>query len=1158
MATLSKLDKLTYSIGIIDKVTGPVNKVMAKINQLSQQTAAAQEQMMRGAATAVGGGYALAKSLAPAIDHVAALGEVQSLGVADDALQKLTKTSYEFGFQFGGNSAEFVRSAYDIQSAIAGLTGDELSEFTKTSNILAVATKADAATITSYMGTMYGIFEKTANKMGKANWVNQIAGQTATAVQLYKTTGAEMQAAFSNLGATATNIGLSSAQQFALVGELQLVAKSGSVAGTQAASLLQGIGKAQDALGIKLTADNGDMLAIDVVLGRINNRLSSLGSVARGDVLTQIFGKQGAKAVDVLSTKVDKLKDGITVFENVQDNSKALEMANIIASPWDRLGGSFNAAATAMGNRLLPVVEPFVEMLAAGFAGIVSLTERFPVLSSALATLIVGVVGVVTVFGLLNFSMGLLKFSGLTLAPVLGGLKYATGLYTKANTALFLSLNTTTKATQGATLANKIYTAVMARATLAQSRFNTTAAFTGGYIPAIGAYAKGAVASISKFAMGLFNVTRIMHFLNVALLANPIGIIIGLVVLLAALIYKFWQPIKAFMSGFWDGFVHSFSPVIEVFSELGAAFSPIINAVKSVFSWFASLFTPVEQSSQALEGVTSAGEVFGLVFGAALNLILFPIKAVIWFITKLVNGITWIASAISDMWSAVKTPLSSFFDFIKTVFGYSPMGMMMKGYGKAFDWLSEKVGGLKGIADSIKGFFGFGDDETEIKATKVTQAAQPKTMGMQNADQAYSRDYGQGVISKANAPAEQASSQYIAPNSPVNYAAPKVATLTETENVRVISKANAPAEQASPQYIAPNSPVNYAAPKVTTLTETENVRVVAAANQAANDPVYSAQPKAMTEREAANDAFKFTIQRLPAVPTDTTAPLNLQAQARSQTLINNAFPSVKNNAVTTNASGGANSTSATTANINNSAINSAFQNSTANSFTNAANSPLQPLPTTKTDQAITNTENSSVINSALGLQGNSAVNKMNYTLAPTNQATNSYAAANDITANAVNKTASRTATNNYVGHSEQSTPFAPQSALQNTVNSTANNFTNAANLPVFSSTQVQLSGVNQTVSPLQPLPTAKTDQAITNVANAGAYKVDQLSTEQQQQSNSYKAKVQKSAFLQNLTSNTDNSSSSDSDNRKSVHIDSLTIKSDDVAQSFEQMMELAG
>ena len=300
MATLSKLDKLTYSIGIIDKVTGPVNKVMAKINQLSQQTAAAQDQMMRGAATAVGGGYALAKSLAPAIDHVAALGEVQSLGVADDALQQLTKTSYKFGFEFGGNSAEFVRSAYDIQSAIAGLSGFELSEFTKSSNILAVATKADAGTITSYMGTMYGIFEKTANKMGKSNWVNQIAGQTATAVQLYKTTGAEMQAAFSNLSNTATSVGLSSAQQFAMVGQLQLVAKSGSVAGTQAEKFIQGIGKAEKVLGLKLTTDNGDMLAVDAVLEKINGKISSLGSVDKLGVLTEIFGAQGAKAVNVL------------------------------------------------------------------------------------------------------------------------------------------------------------------------------------------------------------------------------------------------------------------------------------------------------------------------------------------------------------------------------------------------------------------------------------------------------------------------------------------------------------------------------------------------------------------------------------------------------------------------------------------------------------------------------------------------------------------------------------------------------------------------------------------------------------------------------------------------------------------------------------------
>ena len=530
MATLSKLDKLTYSIGIIDKVTGPVNKVMAKINQLSQQAAAAQDQMMRGAATAVGGGYALAQSLAPAIDHVAALGEVQSLGVAADALQQLSKTSYEFGFRFGGNSAEFVRSAYDIQSAIAGLNGDELSEFTKTSNILAVATKADAATITSYMGTMYGIFEETANKMGKANWVNQIAGQTATAVQLYKTTGAEMQAAFSNLGATATNLGLSSAQQFALVGELQLVAKSGSVAGTQAESFLQGIGKAQEALGIKLTADNGDMLAIDEVLGRINNRLSSLGSVARSDVLTQIFGKQGAKAINVLSTKVDKLKNGITVFENVQDKSKALEMANIIASPWDRLGGSFNAAATAMGSRLLPVVEPFVELLAAGFAYIVSLTERFPILSSVIATLVVGIVALISVYGIVMFTMGLFKMALVSSA------------------ALTSSLTILTKLWQAALFALRVF----------------------GFLALIATMGVAAIA-FGTFKAVVLACQAAAWLFNAALWANPVTWIVAgilaLVAAVAALIYYWSDLIAAFSETAWG------KVLFGIFDGIKAAFA---------------------------------------------------------------------------------------------------------------------------------------------------------------------------------------------------------------------------------------------------------------------------------------------------------------------------------------------------------------------------------------------------------------------------------------------------------------------------------------------------------------------------------------------------------------------------------------------------------
>ncbi|MDI3246882.1 phage tail tape measure protein [Pseudoalteromonas agarivorans] len=1055
MATLSKLDKLNYSIGIIDKVTGPVNKVMAKINQLSQQTAAAQDQMMRGAATAVGGGYALAKSLAPAIDHVAALGEVQSLGVADDALQKLTKTSYEFGFQFGGNSAEFVRSAYDIQSAIAGLTGDELSEFTKTSNILAVATKADAATITSYMGTMYGIFEKTANKMGKSNWVNQIAGQTATAVQLYKTTGAEMQAAFSNLGATATNIGLSSAQQFALVGELQLVAKSGSVAGTQAASLLQGIGKAQETLGIELTADNGDMLAIDVVLGRINNRLSSLGSVARGDVLTQIFGKQGAKAVDVLSTKVDKLKDGIAVFEGVQDNSKAAEMANIIASPWDRMGGSFNAAATAMGNRLLPVVEPFVEVLASMFAGIVSLTEEFPFLSSVIATAVVGVVALMTAFGIATFAMGLYNF--------------ATGIgITLTNAQLIV-----TKLWQGALIALRV------------AGFLSLIATMGAAAIAMGTFK--AVMLAGQAATWLF---------NAALWANPLTWIViaavALIAAVAALIYYFDDITAAFNE--WAESSTVFKYLKVAFDLLTLPLQLVWRLIKTiavgVYDFFAPAFSAI--SSVVMGMVNAIGSAFSYVgnllssFGGA--------------ITGFFSGMgSSVSGFFTGIWQSAVDIIESLINYLTETFGFLGdfFGGIASGISGIFDGVSSFISAIadNGVLNSVISFFS--DDEpakVSNKVEQVTQAVQPQTMVMQSADQAYSRDYGQSVISKASAPAQQESSQYI----------------------------------------APNSPINYAAPKVTAIVETEEPRTQALAGPAANDPVYSAQPKVMTEREAANDAFKFTSQRLPAVPTDTTAPLNLQAQARSQALINNAFPSEQNNAVNNSAVSATQNNAATVTNSATStkviaaqpkvmtereAANDAFK------FT-SQRLPAVPTDTTAPLNLQAQARSQALINNAFPSEQNNAVNNSAVSATQNNAAT----AIN----NATNVTQNKAVT------------------------VASNNIANSANSPIYNPKQAQLVSVNQGATPEPALPSVKTDQVITNTASNSAEKAQQISAEQQ--ATAYKPKLQKSAYLQSLTnnSNSTNNNSNSSDSSKHISIENVNFKSDDLAQSFEQMMELAG
>ncbi|MDA6077416.1 phage tail tape measure protein [Edwardsiella anguillarum] len=78
--------------------------------------------------------------------------------------------------------------------------------------------------------------------------MEQIAGQTATAVQMFKTTGDQMSAAFTSLGASATAAGVDVAEQFAVLGQLQAT-MGGSEAGTKYKAFLAGIGGAQKTLG---------------------------------------------------------------------------------------------------------------------------------------------------------------------------------------------------------------------------------------------------------------------------------------------------------------------------------------------------------------------------------------------------------------------------------------------------------------------------------------------------------------------------------------------------------------------------------------------------------------------------------------------------------------------------------------------------------------------------------------------------------------------------------------------------------------------------------------------------------------------------------------------------------------------------------------------
>ncbi len=151
---MTRLEKLLMRVEMIDKVTAPANKIMGTMDKLTKNTAMGFANITGGAVGIWGVGAALNAMTADAREMHRAVGEVRSLSVADDVLKNLQKTAIGFSIRYGESAADFVRSSYDIQSAIAGLVGNELAVFTNASNILAKGTKADAGTITNYMGTM--------------------------------------------------------------------------------------------------------------------------------------------------------------------------------------------------------------------------------------------------------------------------------------------------------------------------------------------------------------------------------------------------------------------------------------------------------------------------------------------------------------------------------------------------------------------------------------------------------------------------------------------------------------------------------------------------------------------------------------------------------------------------------------------------------------------------------------------------------------------------------------------------------------------------------------------------------------------------------------------------------------------------------------------
>ncbi|MHA6163574.1 phage tail tape measure protein [Pseudomonas sichuanensis] len=393
MSANNASSRLDFILSLTDKVTAPLARMTQGFNSLTEKSQAAIKQITDGTQKLKSSAGGFGTFLQPALEMNRALGDVRSLGVADEALDALNNKALKFSVAYGENARDFVASAYKIEGAIKGLAGSQLATFTYASSVLAKATKADQGVMAEYVGTLYNLQKQQADAMGKGQWVKVLAGQTALAVQLFRTSGAQIKDGFKEAGAQASAAGVGLAEQMAVIGSLS-GSMDASAAGGLYKAFFENIEKASGKLGMTFTDTNGKVLPMLDILAKLQGKFGDLRGAAANAEITEAFGGEAARLIGTLAQDTDRLKNGIDQLGQVRGLEQAEKMAQAMVDPWQQFTTAVTALRIAFGQALIPILQPLMARLVEIGQTLVRWIKLFPNITRVIAIATLAVLGI--------------------------------------------------------------------------------------------------------------------------------------------------------------------------------------------------------------------------------------------------------------------------------------------------------------------------------------------------------------------------------------------------------------------------------------------------------------------------------------------------------------------------------------------------------------------------------------------------------------------------------------------------------------------------------------------------------------------------------------------------------------------------------------------
>lgn len=443
--SLESVFKLSLIMNMIDNLSGPMAGVASKVGaNVSKLDAASQTfggMAKAGAAMQETGSQIVNAVLAPVeatFETRRALGELASLGVQD--LEAVENAARSFSDQWAGTSkADFISAAYDIKSGIASLSDEGVAEFTSLAALTAKATKSTAGEMTSLFATGYGIYKDYYSDLSDMEFGEMFSAGISDAVRAFKTSGSGMAQAIQNLGASATTAQVPLEEQLSVLGMLQAT-MGGAEAGTKYKAFLRSATKGGEALGLKFTDANNQLLSMPEILDILRGKFGETMDAAEKMELQKAFGDTEAVAlIDLMYNKVGDLQDNIVnMYGSLGKGVSVTEqMASAIQETeperFERLKQRIHNVTESIGNSLLPTVNDLMSKGEGVLTKVGSWIEKNQELVKVIMLIVLAVGGFLAVGGTL---IALISGVGLVVTKTVSAFKILKGGFALARGAL--------------------------------------------------------------------------------------------------------------------------------------------------------------------------------------------------------------------------------------------------------------------------------------------------------------------------------------------------------------------------------------------------------------------------------------------------------------------------------------------------------------------------------------------------------------------------------------------------------------------------------------------------------------------------------------------------------------------------------------------------